>query len=59
MPNDNVKFRYASSANITFHGEIDSGYTREDWAEMSDKDQTEAMTEALWELVEMYAVEDG
>ncbi len=54
----NIQFRYASHTNISFHGEVDSGYTPEEWAELSETEQGEAMTEALWELVEMSAVED-
>lgn len=56
---ENVVFRYASSKNITFRGEIDSGISREDWAEMSQKEQDEAIEQVVWdELIEIYAVVD-
>lgn len=56
--NDNVKFKYASSRNITFHGEIDSGFTREKWDDLNDRAKAEALDEALNNLVEIWAVEE-
>lgn len=51
----NVMFRYSSPTNITFHGLIDSGYTPEEWNELSEDDQNIAMEEAVWDqLIEIF-----
>jgi len=53
-----VKFGYASSSNISFKGILDSGYTREEWDEMSDREKIEAEQELLNELVDIWEEDD-
>jgi hypothetical protein len=53
---ETIRFGYASSKNISFRGEVDTGITREDWAEMSDAEKDEAVNEAVAELVEVWVV---
>lgn len=53
-----VQFGYAASSNITFRGTADSGMTREEWNELDKKAQDEIMTEVLWELVDMWELDD-
>lgn len=55
---DTVKLGYASPVNISMRGEVDTGYAREDWDEMSEKEQDEVMNDAVWELVELYVIEN-
>lgn len=61
MPNDDnepVIFGYGSSKNVTFSGSDESGYTKGEWREMSQKDRDDALQEWLNELVDVY-VKDG
>ena len=53
-----VKFGYAASSNITFRGEIDTGIEREEWDEMSKSEQDDVFSETLFELVDIYLIED-
>jgi hypothetical protein len=56
-PDDEVMFSYSAPSNISFHGRIGSGYSRAEWDEMSDVEQDEVMTEAVWRLIDMDVVE--
>lgn len=53
----NVRFGAASSRNITFNELDDSGYSVEEWAEMSDAEKDQAMEEWLFgnSVVECWA----
>lgn len=53
-----VKLGYESSSNITFHGEIDTGYTREEWDDLTEADRREHLTDAVFELVDIYVKDD-
>lgn len=55
----NVIFGMSSFRNISFdYRDDDSGYSQEEWSEMSEKEQDEALAEYLWENVDVYVVED-
>lgn len=56
--NDDVILGYASSANITFRGELYVGYTWGEWREMSQKEKDEAVDEVLYELVDVWVEDD-
>jgi hypothetical protein len=53
-----VMFGYASNRNISFHGQEESGFTWGEWRQMSRDQQLEAMTETVWELVDLYVEDD-
>lgn len=53
-----VKFGYASSKNITFHGTVDTEIDREDWDEMSWEEQAAVEFEILNDLVELWVEPD-
>lgn len=55
---DTVKLGYSSSKNITFHGEIETGIPREDWDQMTEAEQDAFMEETVWDLVQLYVIED-
>ena len=55
---DLVVVRYAAASNITFQGKDTLPYTKEEWSEMSDVEQTQALTEFLFGLVNVYTEED-
>ena len=48
-----VKLRYSASSNITFHGEIDTQIERQEWEEMSQKEQDEIISDVLFELIDI------
>lgn len=54
---DTVKFGYASSANITFRGEVDTGYPREEWENLSDKVKQGVIDDLVGELVYLWEIE--
>lgn len=54
---ETVKLHYSAPGNITFHGEIDTGITHEEWAEMSGEERDEVVTEELFALVDIGAEE--
>jgi hypothetical protein len=54
---DTVKLGYSSSSNISFQGQIDTMIPREEWDEMSEKEQDEIIQESVNELVDIW-VED-
>lgn len=54
---DTVKLSYAASSNITFRGDYDTGYTREEWDDLTAPEQNEVITDALYYLVDIW-VED-
>ncbi len=51
---ETVILGYASSLNISFRGEHDTGIPVSDWAEMSDKEKDEVYNETVWNLVELW-----
>lgn len=53
-----VKLAYSSFKNISFKGTIDTEIEREEWEEMSVEEQDEIITDATFELVEVYEVPD-
>ena len=55
---ETVKLRYASNKNITFHGEIDTQISREDWDDYSEDTQRDVIQEFLNELVEISVVDE-
>lgn len=54
---DTVKLGYSSNKNITFSGEIETGIPREEWDEMSDEGKDEVIEGCLWDLVDVYEIE--
>lgn len=57
--NPEVRLGYSSHTNISFGGTIATGYSRTEWDSFSEKQQTDIMDESLWELVEVFQLEDG
>lgn len=55
---DEVKIQYASSHNITFRGEIETGISRADWDAMSQEEQDQVMDEVVWDLVQLWVEGD-
>lgn len=55
---DEVEVRYESSRNITFRGTDTLGITWGDWRQMSRDEQDEALTEWLFDLVDVGVVDD-
>lgn len=53
-----VRLGYSSSSNISFSGTLDTGVTRADWDEMSEKDRADTRDELLYELVDLFELED-
>lgn len=53
-PDEMIMFKYASNHNITFEGEEESGYTREEWNELPQKAKDEAVEDFLWGLVDVW-----
>lgn len=54
-----IQFGYDSSENVSFHGVVESDIEDSEWDEMTQEEQTEEMTQALWELVDMYVIRNG
>ena len=57
MSNEEVVLSYASSANSSFRGTIETGILKSEWDEMPEKEQNQVLEEHLWELVQSW-VED-
>jgi len=54
-----VTYEYASHKNITFHGKgLELGYNWGEWRQMSRAEQDDALTGALWELVDLRIEDD-
>lgn len=53
----NIKFGMASHRNISFHYVDDSGISEEEWAEMSEREQDEALRDYVDNNVQVW-VED-
>lgn len=54
-----VKYRYSAPSNISFHGEIDSGFTRQELDELLDHERREVEAQMLFGLVDLYPIDDG
>lgn len=54
----NVMLKYSSWKNISFHGTLDTGISREEWDEMSGEEKEDVFNENLNRLVDIYEVED-
>lgn len=54
--NETIKIRYSAPSNITFHGEIDTKITREEWAETSQKEQAEVIDDYTAGLLDIGVV---
>jgi hypothetical protein len=52
-PDEEQVLYYESPKNITFHGELDIGMTRQEWANLSEGERQEILSEVVWELVEI------
>lgn len=48
---ESLKLGYSSSQNITFRGEIDLGYTREEWDELSNREQDEEISRIVFDCL--------
>jgi hypothetical protein len=46
---DPVIFKWAANSNISFRGEVDSGYTWGGWREMSDEEKGEAYIKFIFD----------
>ncbi len=56
--NDNVKFGIASPRNVSFRHSDDSGYSKAEWSEMSERERDDALREWLFEQVEAWVEDD-
>lgn len=61
IPEENMVFNYNSSRNISFHGSFDSGYTIEEWNQMTEEQQSEVEMDLFWssDIVEFWISEDA
>lgn len=48
---------YGATSNISFHGRVETGYTKQEWSELSDKTKAEITEQALWDLVDIWEVD--
>lgn len=55
---ENVLIKISSHANITFHEVEDTGYTREEWAELTQVEQDRAVEECVYGAIDVW-VDDG
>lgn len=55
---EEVVLGYASNQNITFRGEVYTGYTWGEWRQMTDQEKEDAYTELVWDLVELWEIDD-
>lgn len=53
-----VLLGYGSSRNISFRGEIETGYTRAEWATMDEDERDEVTAELLANLVDYWVVDE-
>lgn len=53
-----VKLRYSAPSNITFHGVIDTRIEREDWREMTWREQDDVTAQLLFNLVDIDEVDE-
>lgn len=51
-----IKLRYGAASNITFHGTIETNITVSEWNEMTNDEQEQVTTNALYELVDIWDV---
>jgi len=58
MMSKNVLVKIASHANITFHEEEDTGYTREEWAELTQEEQDSVVDECVFSAIDVW-IDDG
>lgn len=56
--NDPVMVSYSAMSNISFRGEDELGYTWGEWRQMDKPAQDEAVSEFLFQLVDVYVKED-
>lgn len=55
-----VILKMSAMSNISYNNEVDTYVSVEDWNEMSREERLEIMSDALWEDIEVMAVdEDG
>jgi hypothetical protein len=55
---DTVKLGYSSSKNINFRGEIDTRIERDQWDQMTPAEKDDVMEGIVWDLVDLYEIED-
>lgn len=55
---EEVVLGYASNRNISFRGQVYTGYTWGEWRRMTDQEKEDAYTEELGNLVELWEIED-
>lgn len=58
MEEETVKLSYSSFSNITFRGTIDTGIPWSEWNEMTIPEQSDIMSEMLFNLVDVSVVDD-
>lgn len=56
-----VVLKMSAFSNITYRNEYETGYTKEEWDELSDKRRDDIITEAVFEDIDVWEVvrEDG
>lgn len=54
---DTVILHYSASSNISFRGELDTGISKAEWAEMSDEEQNQAIEDEVFNLIDIWAEE--
>jgi len=50
---ETVKITYSAPSNITFHGEVDTGMTKEEWAEAGQEGQAEIIDATIADLLDV------
>lgn len=53
-----VRYGYSSNTNISFNGTVDTGYTREEWEDLSDDAKNRTLDELIYELVDLFELDD-
>ncbi len=54
----NVVFQMQAFSNITYDRTVETGITVEEWATMSNEEQLQAMTDALWEDIDVSPLDE-
>lgn len=54
----NVVLNMSAYSNISYDRTVETGISVEEWAEMSHTERVEVMSEALWEDIEVNAMDE-
>lgn len=56
-PQDIVYIELSSSLNISFRHSLSTGFTREEWDDMSGKEQDDAVSELIFNYIDWHVPE--